>query len=239
LTAKVSASPRSLRSITNVYAYLLSKSSSLSSNSSAANIAPDPESYYLSETAYTLQRNRLLHIEGQVLNALGFNTHVALPHPLAITYLQTLDIFSPASNQKNRNIGKEVGCRAIKYLNTGLLNPQMLYLTHQPCALATAAVYLAARNKGVKLPENEWWEVFDCEREELGFLVVGMGSLEGLIRREVERWGNKKGMITREDVKGELEKMGRVLGNGNGAAGIVEDEEAEMARMLDAKVASG
>lgn len=119
------------------------------------------------------------------------------------------------------------------YLNTALLSPQMLYLTHQPCALATAAVYLAAKDRGVKLPDVEWWEVFDCEREELGFLVVGMGSLAGLVERERERWGGR-GMITREGVKGELIKMGR--GAGNGMEVEVEDEEAAMARMLDGKV---
>jgi hypothetical protein len=231
MTAKISASPRSLRSITNVYAYLLSPSSTLHD---APVSPPNPETYYLSESAYIGARNRYLHIEGQLLNALGFNTHVALPHPLAITYLQTLDIFSPAYNQKNKNTGSEVGQRAIQYLNTALLSPQMLYLTHQPCALATAAVYLAARDKGVKLPDVEWWEVFDCEREELGFLVVGMGSVEGLAARERERWEGK-GMITRSDVRAELAKMGTSLGNGNGN-GQVEDEEAEMARMLDEKV---
>ena len=168
-----------------------------------------------------------------MLNALGFNTHVALPHPLAITYLQSLDVFSPAYNSKNKNTGKEVGRRAVEYLNTALLSPQMLYLTHQPCALATAAVYLAARDRGVKLPESEWWEVFDCEREELGFLVVGMGSLEGIVRKEEGRW-KEKGMLTREDVKGESRKMREVLGTGTGNG--VEEEMAEMARMLDAKV---
>ena len=165
-TAKVSASPRSLRSITNVYAYLLSPHSSISNpNSTKAN----PESYYVSESTYIANRNRFLHIEGQILNALGFNVHVALPHPLTITYLQTLDVFSASNNRENPNTGKEVGKQAIEYLNTALLSPQMLYLTHQPCTLATAAIYLAARDKGVKLPDVEWWEVFDCEREELGF----------------------------------------------------------------------
>jgi hypothetical protein len=233
MTAKISASPRSLRSITNVYAYLLSPASTLSSTPASPR---DPESYYLSESTYISYRNRLLHIEGQLLNALGFNTHVALPHPLAITYLQTLDVFSAAYNMKNKTTGVETGRRAIEYLNTASLSPQMLYLTHQPCALATAAVYLAARDQGVKLPDVEWWEVFDCDREELGFLVVGMQSLEGLVRRETEKWGAKKGMITRSDIRGELVKMGKKVGNGNGSSGEVEDEEAEMARMLDEKV---
>jgi hypothetical protein len=214
LTAKVSASPRSLRSITNIYAYLLSSGSSL--NHPLEQADPDPESYYLSESQYISNRNKILHIEGQVLNALGFNTHVALPHPLAITYLQTLDAFS------NPEKGKKVARRAVEYLNTALLSPQMLYLTHQPCALAVAACYLAAREVGVKMPEVEWWEVFDVEREELGFLVVGMRSLEGLVRREVARWGPGKGMITRRDIRGEMQQE--------------EDEETQMARALDAKI---
>lgn len=233
MTAKISASPRSLRSITNVYAYLASNSPLSNADSSSLN----PEAYYLSESTYIANRNRYLHIEGQLLNALGFNVHVALPHPLAITYLQALDVFSASHNRKDPNTGKEVGRRAIEYLNTALLSPQMLYLTHQPCALATAAIYLAARDKGVKLPDVEWWEVFDCEREELGFLAVGMGSVESLARREQERWGDKTGMITRSDVRKELGKMGK--GPGNGQSSLPEaaqDEEAEMARLMDEKV---
>lgn len=227
MTAKVSASPRSLRSITNVYAYLFSPHSLLSAADSSS---ADPESYYVSESTYIANRNRYLHIEGQLLNALGFNIHVALPHPLAITYLQTLDVFAPSHNRTNPKTGKEVGRRAIEYLNTALLSPQMLYLTHQPCALATAAIYLAAKDKGVKLPEMEWWEVFDCEREELGFLAVAMRSMEGLAMRQSESWGGKKGMITRSDVRRELAKIGTGEGNER-----VEDEEAEMARLLDEK----
>ena len=110
----------------------------------------------------------------------------------------------------------------------------MLYLTHQPAALATAAIYLAARDEEVKLPEVEWWEVFDCEREELGFLVVGMGSLEALAEREAKRWEGA-GMVTRRDVREEMGKLGGGNGNGNGNA-VIEDEEAEMNRLLDEKV---
>jgi cyclin L len=239
LTAKISASPRSLRSITNVYAYLLSPSSHLLPQPQTNPFAtpPDPESYYLSETSYINFRNRLLNIEGQILNALGFNTHVALPHPLAITYLQTLDVFSSSA-------GKIVAKRTVEYLNTALLSPQMLYLTHQPNALATAAIYLSAREEGVKLPETEWWEVFDVEREELGFLVVGVMSLEGVVRKGRERWehvdgeGKAVGMITREMVREEMGRLGLNEGGGVGNGVVEEDEEAQMARLLDEKVAA-
>ena len=114
----------------------------------------------------------------------------------------------------------------------------MLYLTHQPNALATAAVYLAAREEGVKLPDAEWWSVFDVEREELGFLCVGMGSLGGFVKAEEERWGKGTGMVTRAMVRSELERVG--VGSGNGVSGGEgeEDEEAQMARLLDEKVAA-
>lgn len=223
LTAKISAEPRSLRSITNVYAYLLSSPSLSLAKTKDTSEKIDPESYYLSESTYITTRNRLLNIEGQILNALGFVTHVALPHPLAVTYLQTLDVFS-SSDQPEQ--GKKLAKRTVEYLNTALLSPQMLYLTHQPTSLATAAIYLAAREIGVKMPDVEWWEVFDCEREELGFLVVGMGSLEGLVKREGERWG-ERGMISRLVVRDEVKFL-------NG--GEKEDEEVEMARLMDEKV---
>jgi len=58
-----------------------------------------------------------------------------------------------------------------------------------------AAIYLAAREEKCKLPECEWWEVFDVEREELGFLVLGMKSLEG----GVKDVGN--GIITLDEAK--------------------------------------
>ncbi|PVH74774.1 hypothetical protein DL98DRAFT_575428 [Cadophora sp. DSE1049] len=246
LTAKISSSPRSLRSITNVYAFLASPtgleylSSSQSSSTEKDKPTPDPTTYYLSESTYITKRNHLLHLEGQILNALSFNTHVALPHPLAITYLQTLDVFSPAHNKTNSNPktspkppspGSQVAHRTIAHLNTALLSPQLLYLTHQPPALATAAIYLAARELGLKLPEVEWWQVFDVEREELGFLVVALGSCKGVVRREMGRWGGgrARGMISRGDVEGLL---------GNGGVGGVEVEESEMARLLDEKVAA-
>jgi hypothetical protein len=183
---------------------------------------PDPESYYLSESSYITFRNRLLSIEGQILNATSFNVHVALPHPLAITYLQALDLFSATHPS---GTGARVATRAVQYLNTALLSPQMMYLTHQPSALATAAIYLASRETDVKLPEGSWWEVFDCEREELGFLCLGMGSLEPWVMTLAEKWGGC--MITRSEVRMELSKLG--------AEGDL-DEEAEMMRLLDEKV---
>lgn len=188
--------------------------------------ANDPSSYYLSDSEYSTFHNRVLALEARILYSLSFDTHVALPHPLAITYLQTLEF----CNQPKESISK----RTIAYLNTALLSPQLLYLTHQPNMLAVAAIYNAAKDVGAKMPECEWWEVFDVEREELGFLVVAMRSLDGWIRRQREEfpWMTEGGMITRKAVQAEMKTRG-LSSNGNGRD---EDEEAAMMREMDQKM---
>uniref|UniRef100_L7J533 Cyclin domain-containing protein n=1 Tax=Pyricularia oryzae (strain P131) TaxID=1143193 RepID=L7J533_PYRO1 len=180
IVAKCGPFPRSPRDVSNVYAYLLSPVSPLAQppNTTNPDDAPDPTKYYQSEADYFAAHNRILALEGRILYALSFDTRVALPHPLAVTYLQALDFLA-----QPREVVSE---RAVAYLNAALLSPQLLYLTHQPSALAVAAVYNAARDLGAKMPECEWWEVFDVEREELGFLVVGLRSLEGWVRQQKE-----------------------------------------------------
>lgn len=124
---------------------------------------------------------------------------MALPHALCINYLQTLQVFKSSA-------GPMLAKRAIKLLNTALFSPQQLYLTHQPSALATAAIYLAAREEGVNLPEVEWWEVFDVDREELGFLMVALTSVEGFAAQEREVWGKRKVPLTVAELQAEVER---------------------------------
>ncbi|KAF4991305.1 hypothetical protein FGRMN_7907 [Fusarium graminum] len=222
LVAKMGPHPRSSRDMSNVYAYLLSENSSfLKTLSSPKN---DPKSYYVPEADYYAFQTRILAIEARILYTLSFDTHVSLPHPLAITYLQTLDFLAQPKSI--------ISLRTIQYLNSALLSPQMLYLTHQPHALATAAIYNAARDVGAKMPECEWWEVFDVDREELGFLVVGMRSVENYIRKYKEETPDLSvGMPTRTLVEAELQKRG--MGGGSGAA--VVDEEQQLMDMMDTK----
>ncbi|KAG6037345.1 hypothetical protein E4U19_002297 [Claviceps sp. Clav32 group G5] len=223
LVAKVGPIPRSPRDVSNVYAYLLSRNSTLfrTSDDQPEN---DPKSYYQTEADYVAFQNRILALETQILYTLSFNTHVALPHSLAITYLQTLDFFSQAKSTVSR--------KTIQYLNTALLSPQMLYLTHQPHALATAAIYNAAKDVGAKMPDCDWWEVFDVDREELGFLVVGMRSVDGCLRQcKSELPHLLQGMPTRSLVRAELDKRGVQVVIGGVEAKL--DEEDEMMRMLD------
>lgn len=99
-----------------------------------------------------------------------------------------------------------VAHRVFEHLNSSLLSPQLLYATHQPNALAVAAIYLAAREMGAKLVDGEWWEVFDVDREELGFLVVGMQSMEGFSRAERQKWENRAIPLTTDDVEAAIER---------------------------------
>jgi cyclin L len=225
LVSKMGPLPRSPRDVSNVYTYLLSDTSALFSKSSAS--TNNPSSYYQTEADYYQFQSRMLALEGRILGALSFDTHVAVPHPLAITYLQALDFLGHPKAKLSR--------RTIEYLNTALLSPQLLYLTHQPNALATAAIYNAAKDAGAKMPECEWWEVFDVEREELGFLVVGMRSVEGWAITQREKLPSLgKGMITRKMIDNEMTKRGIHVGNGNSEL----DEETQMAMMMDEKSAA-
>ena len=214
--------PRSPRDVSNVYSYLLSRDSILFRPGDAPK--NDPQSYSRTDADHLAFQNRLLALESRILYTLSFNTRVSLPHPLAVTYLQTLDFISQPK--------ADISLRTMQYLNTALLSPQMLYITHQPHALATAAIYIAARDAGAKMPECEWWEVFDVDREELGFLVVSMRSLEGCLRKRKEDFPQLgEGMITRKLIEDELKRRGVDMDNGVKQV----DDEDEVMKMMDAR----
>ncbi|KAL2421944.1 hypothetical protein ABEF95_001864 [Exophiala dermatitidis] len=184
LAAKLSATPVSPRSVVNVYAYLTSpKASPLpfinphANGDAGAPAEPDPMDYFVTEGTYERERQRLFVCESVILVGVGFDTRVALPYSLALTYIQALGVSST-----------KLARRVFEHLNAGLLSPQLLYLTHQPNALAVGAIYLAARETGVKLVEQNWWEVFDVDREDLGFLLLAYGSLANFAEAEAEKW---------------------------------------------------
>jgi len=157
------------------------------------------DKYYVSEGTYERRRASLFETEQRILKTLGFQVQANLPYTLCITYMQALDVFTHPRVS-------ELAKRAMAHLNTALLSPQLLYLTHQPQKLATAAIYLAAREAGIKLPEVEWWEAFDTDREELGFLCVAFLSTEGFAEQERERWAGRRVPLSVEEVDAEMKK---------------------------------
>jgi hypothetical protein len=196
LTAKPSPHPVTARQVLVVFEFLDSIRPDFSP--ALANIDPIESKWRLTEGQYESRRQRLYEIESCILRALSFQTHVALPYTLCINYLQTLDVFKTSD-------GSTVAKRCFAHLNSALLSPQLLYLTHQPSAIVTAAIYLAARELNVKLPETEWWEVFDVDREELGFLVVALRSLDGFAQAEKQKWSQRRVPLTVEDLQSEIE----------------------------------
>ncbi|KAL9008170.1 MAG: hypothetical protein Q9173_006677 [Seirophora scorigena] len=169
----------------------------------------NPESYYLSEGTYHSTRSVLLRTEALVLRTLSFDVKVTVPHHLALTYLQTLGVLPSNPTSKSRSLA----ARTIGYLNLGLFSPQLLYLTHQPTTLAIAAIYLASRESGVKMPGTAWWEVFDVDREDLGFVVVAYRSCEAWINGEREKWKEHVCPLTVYELGKELEPVGTTEGS--------------------------
>ncbi|KAK4919973.1 hypothetical protein LTR49_012410 [Elasticomyces elasticus] len=187
LTAKPSTHSISPRQLLTVFDFLNNLKGDYTGY--AAGDDPKQSTWTLSESEYESRRECLYATEAVLLRTLGFDTHVALPYTLCINYLQTLEAFDgPESPSLAR--------RVFSHLNSALSSPQRLYLTHQPCVLATASIYLAAREIGFSLPDVEWWEVFDVDREELGFLVVALRSLEGFVEEEKATWANTKVPLT-------------------------------------------
>ncbi|KAK2802689.1 hypothetical protein FQN49_008890 [Arthroderma sp. PD_2] len=197
MTAKLSFFPVSPRSVLNVYTYLLSSTASPLPfvNPDGAPERPSPETFYLSEGSYQIERQNLTKVESAILRTSSFHTRVVLPHTIALTYLQTLKVSSSS-----------VATRTFAHLNAALLSPQLLYLTHQPNALAVSAIYLAAREQGVKIVDSEWWEVFDVDREELGFLVVAMKSMDGFARAEHDVWQGRAVPLTVGGIEREISR---------------------------------
>ena len=159
-----------------------------------------------------------------------------------MTYLQALDFFerehqpsSASTSQSQTESRAALAGRTTAYLNAALLSPQLLYLTHQPHALAVAAVYAAARDAAdAKMPECPWWEVFDVDREELGFLVVAMRSVRPWARRLADSFPDAAvaPMVARDFVEAEMRRRGLAVANGGDAAGVKARERGEEEAML-------
>lgn len=157
------------------------------------------EAYYMDEHTYLHHRTRLLDTETEILRALGFQTHTALPYTLVINYAQTLDC-----------LAKPLLKRSFGYLSDALLSPSLVFLTHHPHALAVAALHLAARDEGLGLPKT-WWEIFDVDREDLDFLAAVMAGVGDFVGGQVHAWGRGRAAIPWEgrELEEELERRRR------------------------------
>ncbi|ORX54488.1 cyclin-L1 [Hesseltinella vesiculosa] len=107
-------------------------------------------------------RSMTIDAEMHILKQLGFNVQVQLPYSLMINYLRILDLEED----------EKIPTVAWNYLNDSLRT--VAHVAYAPEVIAVAAIWLACRQQGIKLPTdagNEWWLLFDVS--ELDFKTVG------------------------------------------------------------------
>lgn len=165
------------RKLHNIYQYLLSPTISPLAHVNPSSNSPNPIPTDPSQLPYPFTSPSTLHLsllnhEPGLLKTLNYTLTTPTPHALALTYISTLSL-------PTTTLVKTLTISTLQNLNLALLSPQLLYLTHQPFALAVAAIYLAAKDEGIEVvgEDVEWWEVWDVEREELGFLVLSLVSM--------------------------------------------------------------
>ncbi|KAJ1680373.1 hypothetical protein EV182_000155 [Spiromyces aspiralis] len=105
---------------------------------------------------YLSMKDDMVNGELFILRSLGFNVRVQLPYGMMVTYLRSLGL-------ANHEIIPQMSWN---YLNDGLRSN--VYVCYQPQAIACAAIFLAARQCGVKLTTGvPWWEVFDTNERDM------------------------------------------------------------------------
>ncbi|RUS32899.1 cyclin-like protein [Jimgerdemannia flammicorona] len=226
LSSKICECPVRLSYLTTVYDYLIKRTKGQEN--------PDPMDGF-SQTAYDM-KNALVVAEMQILKRLGFNVHVQLPYGLMVNYLRVLNL---TEHERIPN-------RAWSYLNDSTQTLSLrtpIHVAYPPPTVACAAIWLAARDEKVRLPESPspWWELFDAELEEVRTAAAHVVRLYRrrldrpilpLTSAEVERWASKEKERTREEAEAKVEagEMMETMKVEMGEEGEVKEEEEKEAR---------
>ncbi|KAI7823645.1 cyclin-like protein [Kickxella alabastrina] len=112
-------------------------------------------------------KNEMVISEMQILRKLGFNVQVELPYGLLVNYLRSLELTEHPS----------VPQLAWNYLNDLLRTP--VYVCFQPETIACGAIYLAAHESQVRLPESPpWWVIFDANGEDVAQVAKAIQAIQ-------------------------------------------------------------
>ncbi|KAJ1898479.1 hypothetical protein LPJ66_002715 [Kickxella alabastrina] len=145
LACKVEENPQTIRNIINSLDIVISRDRGYPE---VVTDGYDAEFYDL--------KNEMVISEMQILRKLGFNVQVELPYGLLVNYLRSLELTEHPS----------VPQLAWNYLNDLLRTP--VYVCFQPETIACGAIYLAAHESQVRLPESPpWWVIFDANGEDV------------------------------------------------------------------------
>lgn len=118
----------------------------------------EPSGVITSESHRAL-RDEMLRVELHVLKELGFGFYNIMDHPhkFILYYLRVLEL----------DIEGDVSQRAWNYVNDSLRTD--LSLRFRSEVIACAAIYMASRSLGIKLPDNPpWWVLFNADMQEMG-----------------------------------------------------------------------
>ncbi|CAM9617749.1 unnamed protein product [Ectocarpus sp. 6 AP-2014] len=147
LAMKIEEDPRQPRAVVLVFHRMFER-----------RIGVDPAIVIPPESLRVL-RDEMLRVELHVLKELGFGFYNIMDHPhkFILYYLRVLEL----------DIEGDVSQRAWNYVNDSLRTD--LSLRFRSEVMACAAIYMASRSLGIKLPDNPpWWVLFNADMQEMG-----------------------------------------------------------------------
>lgn len=147
LAMKIEEDPRQPRAVVLVFHRMFER-----------RVGAEPSSVIPPESLRAL-RDEMLRVELHVLKELGFGFYNIMDHPhkFILYYLRVLDL----------DFEGDVSQQAWNYLNDSLRTD--LSLRFRSEVIACAAIYMASRSLGIKLPEDPpWWILFNADMREMG-----------------------------------------------------------------------
>lgn len=177
LAMKIEEDPRQPRAVVLVFHRMFERRTDV-----------EPSSVIPPESLRAL-RDEMLRVELHVLKELGFGFYNIMDHPhkFILYYLKVLEL----------DIEGDVSQRAWNYVNDSLRTD--LSLRFRSEVIACAAIYMASRSLGIKLPDHPpWWALFNADMQEMGEICntilalyhrPKVGFLEPLCERSIFRRG--------------------------------------------------
>lgn len=188
LATKLEETPLKLRFVLSVFDRLLKRQ---------AGVDPTP----LSEARFQAWSATLKECEGVILNALGYELYVDMPHKFILHFINYLHptaqqpANSSAEEEKGastsaggasasdalaeRALWSSLNQRCWSTLNDCLLSSRVLF-QYAPEVIACAAIYLSANILELALP-HEWWLLFDVKTNTLQHCAIDISRLYALL----------------------------------------------------------
>lgn len=157
LAGKLEECMKSMRSVLSVYCCI--KYRQLMAESGQTSMEPSPV-LDMSTMFFHQLRQAVLAAEKLLLERLGFNTCVELPHKFLLNYLNVLQL---AKNE-------EMVQMAWNYANDCMRT--VACVRFAPEALATASIFRAAFTLNISMHEEPipWWTLFDATYEDIEYI---------------------------------------------------------------------